>query len=348
MSNLTIALDIMGGDYGPRATLPAAVQAVSLHPNLSLILCGNETLIRHELEKLDALEHPRLIIRHCSEIVNNDEKPSVALRQKKDSSMRIALDLVKAKDASACVSAGNTGALFAMAYCVLKTLPGVSRPALISSVPTETPKPVYLLDLGAQVSACPKTLYEYALMGSVVAGQTQNIEKPKVGLLNIGIEEIKGHEGVKQAALLLEQSEHINYIGYCEGSDIFTGKADVIVCDGFVGNIALKTCEGIAKMILHKLNKAIKKYFFYRILAILLFPALKKLYKRVNPDQYNGASLVGLTGIVVKSHGNAKTPAFLAAINEAVREVEKQIPKKIEAKFAAVLTELNQVEKDCQ
>ena len=335
MSNLTIALDIMGGDYGPRSSLPAAIEAVNIHNNITLILCGNETLIRTELEKLDALQHPRLHIKHCSEVVNNDDKPATALRCKKDSSMRKALDLVKSGEAQACVSAGNTGALFAMAYCILKMLPGISRPALISSVPTEKPKPVYLLDLGANVTADPETLFEFALMGSVVAEQSQGIENPTIGLLNIGAEVIKGHDDIKRAAELFEQSDAINYIGYCEGTDIFKGKADVIVCDGFVGNIALKTCEGIAKMIIHKLNKTLKKSIFYRAAALLMFPVLKKLYKKMNPDQYNGASLVGLRGIVVKSHGNAKSPAFLAAINEAVREVEKQLPEKIEARFAA-------------
>lgn len=336
MSHLTIALDIMGGDYGPRSSLPAAVESVMHNERLSLILCGNETLIRTELEKLDALQHPRLKIKHCSEVVNNDDKPSMALRSKKDSSMRVALDLVKSGEAAACVSAGNTGALFAMAYCILKMLPGISRPALITSVPTEKPNPVYLLDLGANVTACPETLFDFAIMGSVVAEQSQGLSNPSIGLLNIGAEEIKGHEGIKKAAELFEQCEKLNYIGYCEGTDIFKGKADVIVCDGFVGNIALKTCEGIAKMIIHKLNKTLKKSIFYRFAAILMFPVLKKLYKKMNPDQYNGASLVGLRGIVVKSHGNAKAPAFLAAINEAVREVEKQLPEKIQAKFAEI------------
>jgi glycerol-3-phosphate acyltransferase PlsX len=326
----------MGGDYGPRSSLPAAIMAVQAHTNLTLILCGNETLIRTELEKLDALQHPRLIIKHCSEIVNNNDKPSTALRNKKDSSMRVALDLVKSGEAAACVSAGNTGALFAMAFFILKMLPGINRPALISSLPTENSKPVYLLDLGANVTADPETLFDFAVMGSVVAEQSLGIDNPSIGLLNIGAEAIKGHEDIKRAAELFEQCESLNYTGYCEGSDIFKGKADVIVCDGFVGNIALKTCEGIAKMILFKLNKILKKSIFYRMLAVLMFPVLKKLYKKVNPDQYNGASLVGLRGVVVKSHGNAKKTAFLAAINEAVREVEKQLPEKIQARFEQI------------
>ena len=336
-NNLTIALDIMGGDYGPRSSLPAAVDAVNSIEHLTLILCGNERLIRTELDKRGALTHPRIHIQHCSEVVNNDDKPSLALRNKKDSSMRIALELVKSGRAQACVSAGNTGALLATAHYVLKMLPGINRPALISSVPTQTPKPVYLLDLGANVICDAQTLFQFAVMGSVVAEQAQNLTKARVSLLNIGAEEIKGHECIKEAAKLMQACPDLNYIGYSEGSDIFTGKADVIVCDGFVGNVALKTCEGIAKLIFHKLNKALNKSIFYKVLALLLTPVLKKLYKRVNPDQYNGASLVGLRGIVVKSHGNASEKAFYAAIKEAVREVERQLPEKIQHKFEQVL-----------
>ncbi len=337
LKDLTLALDVMGGDYGPRSSLPAAVKAVNSIDNLSLILCGNESLISSELKKLDSLSHPKLIIHHCSEVVNNDDLPSVALRTKKDSSMRIALDLVKAGRAQACISAGNTGALFSMAHFVLKTLPGIKRAALISTIPTQTPKPVYLLDLGANITCDAETLFQFALMGSVVAEESQNITSAKVSLLNMGIEEIKGHGCIKEAAKLMQQSEHINYTGYSEGSDIFAGKADVIVCDGFVGNVALKTCEGLAQLIMHKLKKALNKSLFNKFLAFLLFPVLKKLYKRVNPDQYNGASLVGLRGIVVKSHGNASKKAFLVAINEAVREVERQLPEKIQNKFNQVM-----------
>lgn len=336
-NNLTIALDIMGGDYGPRSSLPAAVEAVKLIDHLTLILCGNERQIRCELKKLEALTHPRIQIEHCSEVVNNDDLPSFALRNKKNSSMRVSLDLVKSGRAQACVTAGNTGALLAMAHYVLKMLPGVKRPALISTVPTQTPRPVYLLDLGANVACDSDVLFQFAVMGSVVAEQAQNITNAKVSLLNMGAEEIKGHDSIKEAAKLLQSSDHINYIGYSEGNDIFTGKADVIVCDGFTGNVALKTCEGIAKLIVHKLTKALNKSLFNKFLALLLFPVLKKLYKRVNPDQYNGASLVGLRGIVVKSHGNASKKAFLAAIEEAVREVERQLPEKIRHKFEEII-----------
>ncbi|NMM39560.1 phosphate acyltransferase PlsX [Pseudoalteromonas arctica] len=333
LTNLTIALDMMGGDYGPRSSIPAAVNAVNANANLRLILCGNEQVISKELESLDSLSHPRLIIRHCSQVVTNSCEPSSAVRSKKDSSMRVALDLVKSGEAQACVSSGNTGALLFMAHYVLKMLPGVKRPALISAVPTERKNPVYLLDLGANVHCDAQTLYQFGIMGSVVAEQALGCDNPKVSLLNIGSEDIKGHEDIKQAAQLMQQCSYLNYTGYSEGSDIFTGKSDVIVCEGFVGNVALKTCEGIAKLIMFKLTKALRKHFFYKCLAFMLRPVIKKLYKRVNPDQYNGASLVGLRGIVVKSHGNASPKAFYAAIDEAAREVERQLPEKIAAIF---------------
>jgi glycerol-3-phosphate acyltransferase PlsX len=333
LNNLTIALDMMGGDYGPRSSIPAAVNAVNTHANLSLILCGNEQVILKELESLGSASHPRLIIRHCSEIVTNACEPALAVRAKKDSSMRVALNLVKSGEAQACVSSGNTGALLSMAHYVLKMLPGVKRPALVSAVPTEQKNPVYLLDLGANVHCDAEILYQFGIMGSVVAGQALGCDNPKVSLLNIGSEDIKGHEGIKQAAQLMQQCPHINYTGYSEGSDIFSGKADVIVCEGFVGNVALKTCEGIAKLIMKKLTTALEKHLLYTCMAFILRPIIKKLYKRVNPDQYNGASLIGLRGIVVKSHGNASAKAFQAAIDEAVNEVERQLPDKIAAIF---------------
>ncbi|WP_440055830.1 phosphate acyltransferase PlsX [Pseudoalteromonas sp. T1lg65] len=338
LTNLTIALDMMGGDYGPRSSIPAAIAAVLKHPHLTLILCGNQQVIEQALIKAKMLDHPQLIIKHCKEVVTNSCDPASALRNKKQSSMRIALDLVKSGEAQACVSSGNTGALFFMAHYVLKMLPGIKRPALISAVPTEKKQPVYLLDLGANVHCDPETLFQFGVMGSVVAGEALGIEKPRVCLLNIGSEEIKGHDGIKQAAKLMQQAPELNYQGFCEGSDMFSGKADVIVCEGFVGNVALKTCEGIAKLIMHKFSKALKKHFFYKVLAFLLRPVIKKLYRRVNPDQYNGASLVGLRGIVVKSHGNATKKAFLAAIDEAVQEVERRIPEKIQSVFLQTQT----------
>ena len=336
LTHLTIALDMMGGDYGPRSSIPAAISAVNKYPNLTLLLCGDENSISDALRKHKSDTHPRLIIKHCSEVVSNNCEPAQALRNKKDSSMRIALDLVKNKQAQACVSSGNTGALLLIAHFVLKMLPGIKRPALISAVPTEKKQPVYLLDLGANVHCDAQTLFQFGIMGSIVAGETCKGDRPKVCLLNIGSEDIKGNDTIKEAANMMKATPYLNYTGFCEGSDMFSGKADVVVCEGFVGNVALKTCEGIAKLIMYKFTKALKKRFFYRLLAVLLSPIIKKLYRRVNPDQYNGASLVGLRGIVVKSHGNASNKAFLAAIEEAIREVEKQVPEKIEATFEQI------------
>ena len=334
MRNLTISLDMMGGDYGPRSTIPAAVAAISQHPQLHLILCGNCALLQSELSKRGVADHPQLTIKHCEQVVNMDEKPAGALRGKKDSSMRVALDLVHSGEAMACVSSGNTGALLAMAHYVLKMLPGIERPALISTLPTNGSRPVYLLDMGANVSCSAQVLFQFAVMGSVMAQAVEQLESPRVALLNMGEEAIKGSDQVKQAAQLLSETDKINYVGYVEGSDIFSGKVDVIVCEGFVGNVALKTCEGIAQLIIGKLQSTLNQSLMTRILGFMLMPALKKLYNGVNPDQYNGASLIGLGGIVVKSHGNASDVAFLNAINEAVCEVERQVPAKIKDKLA--------------
>jgi glycerol-3-phosphate acyltransferase PlsX len=333
MRNLTISLDTMGGDIGPSSTVPAAVEAVEKNPNLTLILCGQQAVLEHHLNLNQALNHPRLLIHHCEQVVSMDEKPALALRTKADSSMRVALNLVREGKAAACVSAGNTGALLAMAHYGLKMLPGIERPALISKLPTKGKKPVYLLDLGANVSCDSHILFQFGLMGSVIAQQEAALSEPKVALLNIGEEEIKGSDQIKQAAVLMQQAPNINYVGYIEGSDIFSAKVDVIVCDGFVGNVALKTCEGIATMVIDKLKSNLKRNLFYRLLGVLLWPILRKLYALVNPEQYNGASLVGLRGIVVKSHGNASSSAFVSAIDEAVREVERQVPEKIKDKL---------------
>ena len=263
-----------------------------------------------------------------------DDKPSFAMRFKKDSSMRRAVDLVKEEKAQACVSAGNTGALFSIAHYVLKTLPGVERPALISSLPThDENKHVFMLDLGANVFCDSNVLYQFAIMGSVMAEQVDGIKNPKVALLNMGEEEIKGSDHIKQTAIQLTENEQINYVGFIEGSDIFSNKADVIVCDGFVGNVALKTCEGIARLVYEKSKNVFLHNILARIFGRILAPTLKKLFKSLNPDQYNGASLIGLRGIVVKSHGDANSMAFFTAIMEAVKEVERQVPEQIKSKL---------------
>ena len=335
--NLTLALDVMGGDQGPLVTIPSAIMAIKTLPNLHLILCGDETLITTELARLNIsaqnlAQHKQLSIFATTQTVAMDEKPAFALRSKKDSSMRKALDLVHDGKAQACVSAGNTGALFSMAHFVLKTLPGVERPALISSLPThDDDKHVFMLDLGANVFCDSHVLYQFGVMGSVMAQQVDGIDKPRIALLNMGEEAIKGSDHIKQAALELTENSGINYIGFIEGSDIFSNKADVIVCDGFVGNVTLKTCEGVARLVYQKSKTLFNQNLLVKLLAFIIKPSLKKMFKSMNPDQYNGASLIGLRGIVVKSHGNANARAFYSAIMEAVKEVERQVPEKIKS-----------------
>jgi len=324
----------MGGDKGPLITIPAAILAVRNIPKLHLILCGDVDIISAELSKSQCLEHPQLSIYPTTEIVEMDDKPIVALRSKKNSSMRKSLDLVHENKAQACVSAGNTGALFSMAHFVLKTLAGVERPALISSLPThDENKHVFMLDLGANVFCDSNVLYQFAVMGSVMAEQVDGIERPRIALLNMGEEEMKGSDHIKQTAAQLSQNSEINYIGFVEGNDIFTNKADVIVCDGFVGNVALKTCEGVARLVYQKMQTVLSRNVFTRIVGRLLSPTLKKLFKPLNPDQYNGASLIGLRGIVVKSHGNASSKAFYMAILEAIKEIDRQVPERIKDKL---------------
>ncbi len=325
----------MGGDQGPLITISSAITAIKNQPNLHLILCGDENIIteylaRFKISKHDLDNHQQLSVFATSQIVSMSDKPIVALRTKKDSSMRKALDLVHEGRAQACVSAGNTGALFSMAHFVLKNLPGVERPALISSLPThDKDKHVFMLDLGANVFCDSHVLYQFGVMGSVMAEQVDGIDKPRIALLNMGEEAIKGSDHIKLAALELSENKHINYVGFIEGCDIFSNKADVIVCDGFVGNVALKTCEGVARLVYQKSKSAFSASLIAKLFGSLLKPSFKKLFKSMNPDQYNGASLIGLRGIVVKSHGNANANAFYAAIMEAVKEVERQVPEKI-------------------
>ncbi|GAB3016369.1 phosphate acyltransferase PlsX [Bowmanella dokdonensis] len=339
MTHLTIALDMMGGDHGPPVTIEAAVLAVKEFPHLHLFLCGDLVQLQDGLSGYADLPLERLQLVSTEQVVSMDERPSAALRSKTRSSMRKALELVEAGEADACVSAGNTGALLAMAYYVLKTLPGIDRPALISSLPTTSHKKVYLLDLGANVNCDSEILFQYAVMGSVMAEEVEGLTRPRVALLNVGEEQIKGNDQVKHTAQILSSVPGINYIGYIEGNDIFTDKADVVVTDGFVGNIALKACEGLGKLIITEVKRVSGKNLMTRVMARMALPILKKIYARVNPDQYNGASLIGLRGIVVKSHGNASSDAFLYAIREAMQEVARQVPNKIKHKIETLLME---------
>jgi glycerol-3-phosphate acyltransferase PlsX len=298
-------------------------------------LCGDINEITAELSRYQItpeklINHSQLSLHATTQVVDMDEKPSSAMRNKKDSSMRKVLDLVASGKAQACVSAGNTGALFTMAHLILKTLPGVERPALISSLPTrDENKQVFMLDLGANVFCDSHVLYQFGVMGSVLAEQIAKINKPRVALLNMGSESMKGSDHIKLAAVELSENKNINYIGFIEGHEIFSNKADVIVCDGFVGNVALNTCEGVARMVYKKSKRVFNENIFIQILSRLLKKSIKKVFKTLNPDQYNGASLIGLRGIVVKSHGDANEKAFFAAILQAAKEVKHQVPEKI-------------------
>jgi len=333
----TIALDAMGGDHGPVVIIPAALNALKKHSDLKLILVGDQAQLMAALQQQGGDVGERLMIQHASEQVAMDESPSLALRGKKDSSMRVAINLVKEGVAAACVSAGNTGALMATARFVLKTLPGVDRPAIISVLPTMKGH-THMLDLGANVDSTAEHLFQFALMGSVLTSAVDNIERPTVGLLNIGTEEMKGNERVKEAAQLL-QASNINYVGFVEGDDIFKGTVDVVVCDGFVGNVALKTCEGVAKMISHKMKEEFMRSSLTKLAAICAKPVLNALRAKIDPRNYNGASFVGLNGIVVKSHGGADELSFETAIREAITEVKKDVPHLIGNQLESLLTE---------
>lgn len=330
----------MGGDHGPKIVVPAALSALAHYPNLQLILVGDPVALKQELAVHRSTKNPRLIIHATSQVVAMDEAPAVALRQKRDSSMRVAINLVKEGVAEACVSAGNTGALMATARFVLKMLPGVDRPAIIYSLPTMKGH-VHMLDLGANVNCEPQDLFQFAVMGSVLAQAVDNNPNPTVGLLNIGSEAIKGSQLVKQAAELLTDNEYgVNYIGYVEGDDIYKGTCDVVVCDGFVGNVALKTSEGLAKMVLKIAKEEFLKSWYGRFAAVIASPILKSLNRRLDPNRYNGASLLGLKGIVIKSHGNAEQNAFAMAIHVAMLEVEKNVTEKIQKQLATQLGQL--------
>ncbi|MEW6691869.1 MAG: phosphate acyltransferase PlsX [Pseudomonadota bacterium] len=335
--SITLALDAMGGDHAPGIVLDAAVEALRRHPELHLILVGQESMLRDELARRNVLNEARLSVHHASEVVAMDESPALALRGKKDSSMRVSIDLVREGRAQACISAGNTGALMATAKFVLKTLPGIDRPAICTMLPTATGH-THVLDLGANVECGAEHLFQFAVMGSVLASAVDNNPNPRVGLLNVGAEAIKGNDTVKAAARLLEASP-INYIGYVEGDDIYKGTADVVVCDGFVGNVALKASEGVAKMISGHLRESFKRNLFTKLAALISMPVLNSLKQRFDPRRYNGASLLGLQGIVIKSHGGADAFSFGHAIDTAMHEVEQAVPSRIDSQLETLLAQ---------
>lgn len=395
-TKVCIALDAMGGDFGPSVVVPAALETLAKHSNITLILVGNEAAIETQLLRsgLSKTSIPsNLKIKATSQVIEMGEPPAIALRNKRDSSMRIAIDLVKEGTASACVSAGNTGALMAIARFVLKTLPGIDRPAIVYSLPALKGH-THVLDLGANVDCTAEDLFQFAVMGSVLVTAVDNIPHPKVGLLNVGSEAIKGSEAVKRAAKLLSatvrpssvasalsdgtsagassagaasasassegstveattpsEDNHpsvvpaidtrtLNYIGFVEGDDIYKGTADVVVCDGFVGNVALKTSEGLIRLLLTAIKQEFSRTWYARFVGLFALPVLGMIKKRFDPNRHNGASLLGLRGTVIKSHGGADQKAFERAINVAILEVEKNIPELIKEQVAIRLSDL--------
>ena len=332
--SITIALDAMGGDHGARVVVPAALDFLGRDRECRLILVGREEVIRQYLPSGSLPD--RLSLHHASQEVAMDELPSRALRGKKDSSMRVAIDLVKQGRAAACVSAGNTGALMATARFVLKTLPHVDRPAIITALPAINGR-TWVLDLGANVDCQAQHLFQFAVMGAELVSALEGIVRPTVGLLNIGQEEIKGNEQVKEAHELLNASE-LNYLGYVEGDDIYLRDGlDIVVTDGFVGNVALKNTEGVAKLIRHFMAVEFKRNLLTKLSGLIALPVLRALRRRIDPRRYNGASLLGLRGIVVKSHGGADVLAFENAIAIAKKEVLADVAQRIELRVGQQL-----------
>ncbi|UAJ65166.1 phosphate acyltransferase PlsX [Candidatus Schneideria nysicola] len=339
MRILSLSLDAMGGDFGPAVTVPAALQALISYPKLEIILVGDPITINTYLKKYHAILSERLTIFPAHAVIANDVKPSQAIRASKGTSMRLAIELIQSGRVQACVSAGNTGSLMGLATLILKPLNGINRPALMVVLPHKKKGKTILLDLGANAVCDGTMLVQFALMGSVVAEQIIGVHNPRVALLNIGEEENKGPDHIQQAAKKLKQIQSINYIGYLEANDLLTGKTDVMVCDGFSGNITLKTMEGVIRFCLSfiqstsnqssiiekKIKSLIKNFFVNRQIS------------QLNPDQYNGAYLVGLRGTVIKSHGAANQHAFTAAIEQAIQAVEKNVPERIAARLSTVL-----------
>ncbi len=332
-----IALDAMSGDHGPAVIVPAALRALDHNPLLQLTLVGDESTLAAMLADAGVTVGERVRIRHTTQVVEMDEHAAAAMRNKKDSSMRIAIDLVKEGEVDACVSAGNTGALMATSRFVLKTLPGIDRPAILAELPAPGGYTL-MLDLGANADCTAEHLFQFAVMGAVVASAVHGLSEPRVGLLNIGSEEIKGNETVREAAAKL-QATGLNYIGFVEGTDIFSDRVDVIVSDGFSGNVALKTAEGLGKMVAQSLREEFSRNPLTKLTGLFAWPVLKRFRDRLDPRHHNGASLVGLRGIVIKSHGGADEVAFEHAIRIAVLEVEKAVPKHIETLLEEQLQE---------
>ena len=334
MTRLTLALDVMGGDIGPRITIPASLLALENDPELSLILFGDSQQISPLLNHSSQSVLERIQVQHCSSVIENNQGISYALRHSKGTSMRLALETVQRGEAQGCVSAGNTAALMGLSKILLQPLQGIARPALISLIPTIDGEKSVMLDLGANIECGAENLYQFAIMGAIFAETRLNLVYPRIGLLNIGIEEIKGHQSIRDAANLLQKSTALNYVGFIEGDVLLNGKADVIVSDGFAGNVALKTLEGTVRNLLSLFKDKANSRFIKLILAWIFRFVFKQRLKRINPDEYNGASLIGLKAVVVKSHGSANVNAFAHAIADAAFQARQQLPEKILAGLA--------------
>jgi len=332
---VTLAIDAMGGDHGPAVTLPAALRFLEETPDARVIAVGLDGPLRAALARQRSPARDRLSLYAATEVVEMHEPPADALRRKKDSSMRVAINLVKDEVAQACVSAGNTGALMAISRFVLKTLPGIDRPAIAAQLPTRQGGVVTVLDLGANVNCSPEQLGQFAAMGTALVAAVEGIERPSVGLLNVGEEEIKGNELAKQTGELLRASD-LNFYGNVEGDDIYKGTTEVVVCDGFVGNVTLKASEGLAKMLYEVLKAEFTRNFLTRAAALFAYPVLMAFRRRIDPRRYNGATLIGLKGIVVKSHGSADALAFKYALHKAYAEAAHGVLDKIAQRMAAM------------
>ncbi|WP_081297506.1 phosphate acyltransferase PlsX [Gilliamella sp. wkB292] len=344
MDNLTIALDAMSGDFGPRVIVPAAIQALNCYPNLSIFLVGDPTEINLFLSKENAKfvkqyqQDHRLTLIESTSVIANDMKPAYAIRHSHGSSMRIALELVKNNQAQACVSAGNTGALMGLSKLLLHALVGIDRPALVAIIPALNNQNTVVLDLGANAQCDSDMLVQFAIMGQILAKTVLKIDHPRVALLNIGEEDTKGLDKIRAAAAILKSNDNINYIGYLEGNELLTGKTDVLVCDGFVGNVTLKTVEGLLKIFMSSFKLSIgHNSLLMKLLSKWLQRKVSKNFGYLDPGRYNGACLLGLQSIVIKSHGSANQKSFFAAIEQAILAIQTNIPEKIASSLSSVL-----------
>lgn len=338
---ISIAVDAMGGDFGPSVTVPAVMSEMRSEADFSVVFVGDRDAIGEQVARHEIDDPRRIRVEHADEVVEMTDAPAQALRSKRASSMRVAMNLLGSGEVGACVSAGNTGALMAISRYVLGTFPGIQRPAIIGQIPTVYGS-VHMLDLGANVDSSPLGLLQFGLMGSTFVKYMHGKPAPRVALLNNGTEDIKGTETVKAAAKLFAESE-LNYCGYIEGDGIYLEEVDVIVCDGFLGNIALKTSEGVSKLIQHAMKKEFDRNVLRRISGLLAMPAIKGLRSQVDPRVHNGAALLGLKGVVVKSHGGADLVAYAAAVHKAVSEAKNDVAAKIGSDLSASLGAANEL-----